>query len=101
MSPKSRRRPRATPRRKPGNRSRSHAGLEQTGRYTPPNTRLRFRPGWHKGIGAAAIVAGAVLFVVCEFNVGGIHHYGGHLWYIVGIALAGSSVWWFGAFDTA
>lgn len=47
------------------------------------------------------IVAGITLFVVCEANVFNIHAYGGHIWYLVGIGIAASSLWWFGALDPA
>lgn len=60
---------------------------------------MRFRPTWHKVIGGVSIVAGAVLFFTCQFNGWGIHDYGGHIWYLVGMVIAGSSLWWFGAFD--
>ncbi len=73
---------------------------EPAGRYTPPvPTNFRFRPGWHKAVGAASIVVGLGLFFICQFNVFGIHDYGGHVWYLIGFAIAGSSIWWFGAFD--
>lgn len=72
--------------------------LEQPKRYTPPTLR-RLRPPWHKAVGASLIVVGAALFFVCEFNVGHIHDYGGHIWYMVGFGIAASSLWWFGAFD--
>ncbi|MGH3905891.1 MAG: hypothetical protein ACRDTE_17185 [Pseudonocardiaceae bacterium] len=47
----------------------------------------------------AVIVVGAALFFTCQFNGWGIHNYGGHIWYLVGLIIAGSSLWWFGAFD--
>jgi hypothetical protein len=63
--------------------------------------KYRLRPAWHKTVGAAFLAGGAGLFVFCEFNVAGIHHYGGHIWYLVGVAAAIGSTWWFGLFDPA
>jgi hypothetical protein len=54
-----------------------------------------------QGRGFAVIVFGAALFFVCEANAFQIHDFGGHIWYLVGFLIAGSSLWWFGAFDTA
>jgi hypothetical protein len=71
-----------------------------SGRYTPPTrTRSCVRPGWHKVAGVTVIVAGAALFFTCQFNGWGIHRYGGHVWYLVGLVTAATSMWWFGAFD--
>jgi hypothetical protein len=70
-----------------------------TARYTPPKNRGIFRPTWHKLVGGASIVVGIALFFTCEFNGFKIHNYGGHIWYLVGLALAASSLWWFGAMD--
>lgn len=72
------------------------------GRYTPPKVRaIRIRPDWHKVAGAASLVLGMALFFVCTFNGWGIHEYGGHIWYVVGLGIAGSSIWWWGALDPA
>jgi hypothetical protein len=79
-------------------RRRQSASSVPSGRYTPP-TSTRLRPTWHKGVAGALIIIGAALFFVCEFNVGNIHNFGGHIWYLVGFAIAASSLWWFGAFD--
>ena len=69
-------------------------------RVTPPKQRaFRLRPEWHKVVGVASIVAGAVLFFVCQLNVLGIHDFGGHIWYLVGFAIAASGAWWLGLFD--
>ena len=95
MSPKSRARRPNSPRR-PARRVREEA---PTGRYTPPERHLRFRPTWHKAVGGVSIVAGALLYLLCQFNVWHLHDYGGHIWYLVGFAIAASSLWWFGAFD--
>lgn len=75
-----------------------HAGrVSTTSRPTPP----RFRPRWHKAVGVSVVLLGASLFFACELSLFGIHRYGGHIWYLVGIALAASALWWFGAFDPA
>ena len=73
----------------------------QNERYTAPRRPYKylFRPTWHKVVGTALLVGGVVLFFACTFNAGNIHHYGGHIWYLVGIAVAASSSWWFGLFD--
>jgi hypothetical protein len=81
--------------------ARPRTETEAAGRYTPPVRNIRFRPPWHKGVGALLIVAGLALFVICEANTFGIHAYGGHVWYLVGLGIAGSSTWWFGLFDPA
>ncbi|MGH2695759.1 MAG: hypothetical protein ACRDIW_02075 [Actinomycetota bacterium] len=52
-------------------------------------------------MGVVLVAAGTALFFTCQFNGWGIHDYGGHIWYLVGILIAGSSLWWFGAFDPA
>lgn len=66
------------------------------GRY-----RSGFRPEWHKIVGVLVFAAGAALFFVCEFNGWHLHEHGGHVWYLVGIAIVVSSSWWFGLFDRA
>lgn len=74
---------------------------ESSGRYTAKLDKLlRNRPLWHRYVGLASVIGGLVLFIACEASLWGIHKVGGHVWFIVGIALAVSSVWWFGAFDT-
>ena len=88
MSPKSRARRPKSPKR-PARRVPEEAS---TGRYTPPERRVRSRPAWHKVVGGASIALGAALFVLCEFNVWNLHNYGGHIWYLVGIAIASSSL---------
>lgn len=76
----------------------THAGrVSETSRLKPP----RFRPRWHQAVGAGVILVGASLFFACELSLFGIHRYGGHIWYLVGIAVAASALWWFGAFDPA
>lgn len=74
--------------------------------YTPPvmrsaRPRYRLRPAWHKVVAVMLVVGGAGVFFSCEFSIGGIHQYGGHLWFLAGIAIAATSTWWFGLFDPA
>jgi hypothetical protein len=100
MAPRSRaRKPTVLKQARTARRGRA-AKPEHVGRYTAPQRRaFGFRPGWHKGVGAVLIVAGVALFLICESNTWGIHDFGGHIWYLVGIAIAASSSWWFGLFD--
>lgn len=58
-----------------------------------------FRPRWHKAVGVLLVAGGLGLFVVCELNIWHLHDHGGHIWYVVGIAVAISSTWWFGLYD--
>lgn len=95
MSPTSRTRKGTAGKRRGGR----HVGAEPVGRYTPRARKIRVRPSWHKGAGGLLVVAGVALFVICESNTWHIHEYGGHIWYLVGLGIAGSSTWWFGAFD--
>ena len=99
MSPKSRRRVRPATSRKHNPTRATTTEVENAGRYTRPTRKVQFRPRWHKMVGAASIVVGASLFVVCEFNGFHLHDFGGHIWYVVGVVLAASSIWWFGGFD--
>jgi len=46
------------------------------------------------------LAGGAGLFFVCEFNGWHLHEHGGHVWYLVGVAVAAGSAWWFGLFDS-
>ena len=61
--------------------------------------RVGFRPRWHKAVAWLLIVSGAALFFICSFNGWHLHQHGGHVWYLVGIAIAATSTWWFGLFD--
>lgn len=70
----------------------------------PPQSRSTrwiagFRPAWHKGVGALFLVGGIGLFIVCQLNIWHVHDHGGHIWYLVGMATAAASTWWFGLFD--
>ena len=57
----------------------------------------RFRPWWHRVIGALLAVVGATLVFG---NYAAIFP-GGHkeAYFLVGLLLAGTSTWWFGLFD--
>ncbi len=100
MSPKSRRRKPKKAVRPKRVSTRSEPVAEYAGRYTPPSLRkIRFRPTWHKLVGGVLIVAGVALFIACEASFANIHAFGGHIWYAVGLGVAASSMWWFGAFD--
>ena len=75
----------------------------QSARYTPPIRHVRFRPGWHKAIGAALLVVSVLVVLLNEAMLGGVEHLlpGGHnpLYLIGGVLVAGYSTWWFGWFD--
>jgi hypothetical protein len=70
------------------------------GARKPSRYAAGFRPAWHKVIGAFLLLGGAFLFFTCEFDGWHLHEHGGHVWYLVGGAIAASSSWWFGIFDT-
>lgn len=83
-----------------GSRTPRPSAVGPSARYTAPTGReFRVRPEWHKVVGIASIVLGAALFFVCALNIFGIHDFGGHIWYLVGFAIAGSGAWWLGLFD--
>jgi hypothetical protein len=76
------------------------AEVAVSSRYTPrQSSGYIFRPIWHKVIGGILLVSGLSLFVSCEADIGDIHAYGGHIWFLIGLAIAISSTWWFGLFD--
>lgn len=70
----------------------------------PPRKRkLRYRPPWHRGVGLALVIGGLVLVavnVVTEFTARHLLP-GGHspLYLLLGLAVAASSLWWFGWLD--
>ena len=74
---------------------------DKSGRYTAPTRVVRVRPEWHKAAGGFSVIAGGTIFYLCYFNAWHLHRWlpGGHAWYIVGVLVAASSLWWFGAFD--
>lgn len=71
-------------------------------RYTPPRLVKRIRPGWHLGAGIAELVVGILLVLgnyAEEFGTNLLP--GGHqeLYFLLGLLIAGGSMWWFGWFD--
>ena len=73
-------------------------------RYTPPVKSVRFRPDWHKAVGALVLVLGVALAVINDVMMFGVTTTllpGGHqeVYLLLGMAIAGYSTWWFGWFD--
>jgi hypothetical protein len=73
-------------------------------RYTPPIKHIRFRPTWHKVVGALAVSLGVGIAVTNDVMLFGASTTllpGGHneLYLVLGIIVAGSSLWWFGWLD--
>jgi hypothetical protein len=68
-------------------------------RYTPPTGKRppRFRPVWHKAVGALQAAVGATMVIA---NYAALLP-GGHkeAYFFVGMPLAVASSWWFGLFD--
>lgn len=74
-----------------------------TSRTTPKRV-IRFRPGWHKAMGAALLLVGLAVVVlndVMMLQPSVTLLPGGHseLYLIAGVGIAGYSTWWFGWFD--
>lgn len=112
MSPRSRGR-----KRKPGRRpvrdkvrqaararsSASEPNEAPSGRYTPPRF-VRFRPTWHKVVGGIILGLGLGIVILnyledLELNtMPGPHS---ELYFLLGLAVAAYSTWWFGWFDRA
>ncbi len=94
---------RTTPRPDDHRDARGSAVPSASNRYTPPTKSARLRPGWHKAIGFALIIAGITVVVLNDVMRGSAVRLlpGGHteLYLILGIAIAASSMWWFGWFD--
>lgn len=83
----------------PGGRTTAPA---PSARYTPPvSVTFRVRPLWHKVIGALLILVGAALVVINYLDYSADILPGGHqeAYFLLGIIVAASSSWWFGAFD--
>lgn len=77
---------------------------QQSSRYTPPTKSTRFRPDWHKTVGALILVLGAAIAVLNDVMLLGAPTTllpGGHteLYLVLGVAIAAYSTWWFGWFD--
>lgn len=82
---------------------RSPGTPEPSGRYTPRRSAsFRVRPSSHKVIGAVQLVIGIAIVVINYIDYANVRLLpGGHQegYFILGIAIAGASSWWFGAFD--
>jgi hypothetical protein len=65
---------------------------------------VRYRPEWHKIVGALILVLGLAVIVLNDVMLLGASRSllpGGHneLYLILGVVIAGYSTWWFGWFD--
>ncbi len=75
--------------------------VEAPRRYTPPKV-TRFRPTWHRVTGGILLTVGLAIVVLnyleeLELNaMPGPHSEG---YFLLGIAVAAWSTWWFGWFD--
>ena len=73
-----------------------------SGRYTPPVTQFRIRPGWHRVVGVAELVIGVAIVVINYVDYADLRILpGGHneLYFLLGMFIAGGAMWWFGWFD--
>lgn len=74
-----------------------------SGRYTPPiASSVRIRGTRDKVIGSLLLVLGVAIVVINYVDYGGLRLLpGGHqeFYFFIGIAIAATSTWWFGAFD--
>lgn len=106
MSPRSR-----SHRRKPTRRSTRTQGRQRsgsatkgqvtTGRYTPPR-HVRFRPTSHKAIGGVILGVGLLVVILNyleEFELNTMPGPHSALYFLLGMAIAAYSTWWFGWFD--
>lgn len=79
----------------------SEAGA--SGRYTPPRSAsARVRGTRDKVIGIILLVVGVAIVVVNYVDYDGLRLLpGGHqeYYFLLGLAIAATSTWWFGAFD--
>ncbi len=69
---------------------------------TKPRLRSRLRPWWHRAIGAGQVIVGVASIIVNYVDYGRTSLLpGGHqeLYFVAGLLVAGSSIWWFGWFD--
>lgn len=78
-------------------------GAAASGRYTPPrSSTVRIRGTRDKVIGIVLLVIGVAIVVVNYVDYDGMHLLpGGHqeYYFFLGLAIAATSMWWFGAFD--
>lgn len=98
--------PRASPSMPSGRANRPERGPATpaaSSRYTPPLKSVRWRPGWHKSIGALVLIVGLIVVILNEVMLGNSITLlpGGHseLYLVLGVVIAGYSTWWFGWFD--
>lgn len=72
-------------------------------RYTPPAAlHIRVRPVWHKVLGWFTVAVGVGVVIINYLDYDNLRILpGGHNegYFILGIAIAATSLWWFGAFD--
>lgn len=72
-------------------------------RYTPPIKSIRFRPESHRWIGFGFLILGIAIAIANEAMLGNDFTLlpGGHseFYLLLGILVAGYSMWWFGWFD--
>jgi hypothetical protein len=83
---------------------RPKADPAETGRYTRPAPKSRFRPRWHRLAGWVGVMIGVAIFVLNEamrFSENLILLPFGHspLYLILSLGVAGSSTWFLGMFD--
>ncbi len=88
----------------PKRRTTEKATPAASSRYTPPLKSVRFRPEWHKLIGAVILVIGIAIVILNDIVLLGASATllpGGHteLYLVLGVVIAGYSTWWFGWFD--
>ena len=97
--------PRATSRPPSPPSVRPRADPPPTSRYTPPAPKaVRFRPTWHRVVGAAIVIFAVAIFVANDVIFVGASRSplpGGHseLYLVLALAVAGYGTWWFGWFD--
>jgi len=80
------------------------AAPAESSRYTPPVKHFRFRPTWHRVIGVVVLLLGVAVIALNEVMLLQRSETllpGGHneLYLLLGVIVAGSSLWWFGWFD--
>lgn len=78
----------------------SHRGKEELSR--PRRALARQRPSWHRAVGTSQVAVGVALIVInyVDYSRSSLLP-GGHqeLYFVFGVLVAGSSIWWFGWFD--